>query len=223
MPTATKRITIFISIIIFVTIVSFYAMQKYVEKTNTETINRITHAVTTQELNLQSMAELTRSNGADAVTDRFISDCKAVERQRFDTLLDALSQNISREDLTELNTLFYSCGSFYADRKSIMAIKLDQEVEHLHDLQNILATISTIPKEQISGAATWKEIAEAELKTAEYFKTLVALQGSIITDLLSGKRTDSPELIATLTEVNSVRGQMVVLSKQIEVSKEKLQ
>ena len=223
MPTATKRITIFLSVVIVGMVLCFYAVQKYVEKTNSTTINQISLAVSKQEVILKSLAELTRSNGADAVTDRFISDCKAVERIRFDTLLDSLSKNLSNSDLTEVNSLFFKCGSFYAHRKSIMAIKLSQEVDHLNTLHSILTSISSVPKENFTTVATWKEIAEAELKTAEYFNTLVDLQGNVITDLLSGKRSDSPELIATLTEVNSVRGQMLVLSKQIEVSKGKLE
>ncbi len=223
MPTATKRITLFIVLLIVVTIFCFYTVQKYIYNTNQETVNQISSAVSEQELSLKSLAELTRSNGADAVTDRFIADCKAVERIRFDTLLDALSKNISKGDLQEVNSLFFKCGSFYADRKSIMAIKLAQQVEHFDSLHTILATVTTVPSENLTTIATWIEIAEAELKTAEYFNTLVKLQGSIITDLLSGKRSDSPELVATLTEVNSVRGQMLILSKQIEVSKGKLE
>lgn len=223
MPTATKRITLSIIVLIGVLIFSFYALETYIKKSNTEAITSINTAITKQELNLVALAELTRSNGADSITDRFITDCKALERQRFDTLLDALSKNISAGELSELNSLFYVCGSFYADRKSTMAIKLTSEVEDLETLHTILATITTLPEKNVSSAAIWNEIAEAELKTAEYFNTLVDLQGSIITDLLSGKRSDSPELIATLTEVNSVRGQMLVLSKQIEVSKQKLQ
>ena len=222
MPTATKRITVCIIVLIGVLIFSFYALETYIEKSITEAITSINTAITKQELNLVALAELTRSNGADSITDRFITDCKALERQRFDTLLDALSKNISAGELSELNSLFYACGSFYADRKSTMAIKLASEVEDLETLHTILATITTLPEKNVSSAAIWNEIAEAELKTAEYFNTLVDLQGSIITDLLSGKRSDSPELIATLTEVNSVRGQMLVLSKQIEVSKQKL-
>ena len=223
MPTATKRITIFLLVVLVGILFCFYSVQKYIKNSNSTTINQISLAVSEQEGVLKSLAELTRSNGADAVTDRFINDCKAVERIRFDTLLDSLSKNLSGNDLAEVNSLFFKCGSFYAHRKSIMAIKLSQEVDHLDTLYSVLATISAVPKEKSTTVATWKEIAEAELKIAEYFNTLVDLQGSIITDLLSGKRSDSSELVATLTEVNSVRGQMLVLSKQIEVSKGKLE
>jgi hypothetical protein len=47
----------------------------------------------------------------------------------------------------------------------------------------------------------------------------VLLQGKIITELNAGKQATSPELTATLTEVNTVRGQMLILSNQIEVYK----
>lgn len=223
MTTATKRISVFILIILTLTILCLYAVQNYVKNSNAKTIDSITMKVTEQKLKLAALATLTRSNGADSVTDRFVVDCNAMSRQRFDTLLDTLSKNISNQDLSELKSLFYSCGSFYADRKATMAIKLEQEVDHLHTLNAIMATVTTVSDKDLVSLSIWKEIAEAELKTAEYFNSLVALQGTIITDLLSGKRADSPELIATLTEVNSIRGQMVVLSKQIEVNKTKLE
>lgn len=223
MSTHTKRITVIIIVLLAITSLFFYGVEQYIKQTNTAIISRLETAVQAQEVQLFSLAEVTRSNGADSMTDRFINDCKASERQRFDTLLDSLSNNISNTELIELNALFYKCGSFYADQKSIMAIKLSQEVEHLEILQNLQAAIIALPEEEIATLVTWKEIAEAELKTAEYFNTLVDLQGSIITDLLSGKRADSTELVTTLTEVNSVRGQMLVLSKQIEVNKAKLQ
>ncbi len=223
MPTNTKRITSIIILLIIGIGICLYALPRYIEQAHQETVTRLETAVTAQEMRLNELAELTRSNGADTITDRFVADCKAVERQRFDALLDLLSKNISNSELNELNSLFFKCGSFYADRKSTMAIKLAQEVDHLDTLQNLQASVATLPEESLNTLSTWKEISEAELKTAEYFNTLVDLQGSIITDLLGGKRSDSPELVATLTEVNSVRGQMLVLSKQIEVNKTKLQ
>ena len=223
MSTKTKRITLIIIALIVAMGIGMYSVDKYIAQAHSETITRLDLAIATQEIQLDTVAELARSNGADAITDRFVVDCKAVERQRFDTLLDLLSKNISQTELLELNSLLYKCGSYYADRKTSMAIKLAQEVEYLETLQTIQAAITSLPEASISTLAVWKEISEAELKAAEYFNTLVDLQGNIITELRAGKRSDSPELTATLTEVNSVRGQMLVLSKQIEVNKEKLQ
>ena len=223
MSTQTKRTTRIIIVLISIVVLCFYGVKQYIAKSNTETVDKLASAITAQEESLVNLAELTRSNGSDLLTSRLITDCKALDRQRFDTLLDLLSKIISRTELVELNELFFKCGSFYADRKSMMAIKLSQQVDQLETLLTIEAVITAPAKNRATHRAIWKEIAEAELKTAEYFNSLVDLQGSIIKDLLSGKLTDSPELVATITEVNVVRGQMLILSKQIEVNKAKLQ
>ena len=223
MLTQTKRISISIAALIVLLGIGFYSVGQYIERANKETVTRLESAITAQEIKLATVAELTRSNGADAITDRFVVDCKSASRQRFDTLLDLLSKTITQSELTELTSLFYVCGSYYADRKSIMAIKLAQEVEHLESLHTVQSAIAAVPERSLATLALWNEIAAAELKTAEYFNTLVDLQESIIADLKLGKKSDSSELNATLTEVNSVRGQMLVLSKQIEVNKQQLQ
>jgi len=67
----------------------------------------------------------------------------------------------------------------------------------------------------------WRNLAEAEIKTAEFFNQLVVLQGTIISELIAGKSATSPSVVVTLNEVNAVRGQMTILSSQIEVEKAK--
>ena len=219
MPIITRRVTISIILTLIITTIGIYSLKQYSAQANELAVARIDVAITEHLAVLATLAESTRSNSADSITNRFVVDCNAVNRQRFDTLLDSLSNTISSADLAELNTLFYSCGSFYADRRATMAIKLAQAVEYLAELIDIESSLITVPESRNTKLNAWKQLSEAELKTAEYFQTLVALQGKIISDLRSGKSSNAPEIIATLTEVNSVRGQMLVLSKQIEVNK----
>lgn len=219
MNVETKRVTIALILTIILLITLYFIVRYTVDAQNRETVAALDTAILEQEKILISLAEVTRINGADAATERIIIDCKPDERQQFDKLLDLLSATISKNQLTELNTLFYKCGSFFSDRKSVMATRLVREVEIFSDylaLRNVMDSQS--PDEQTKLVA-WEKLAEAELKTAEYFNQLVLLQGRIITELNAGKNANSPELISTLNEVNSVRGQMVVLSKQIEVLK----
>lgn len=215
----TRRVTI-ILILAVVLLISFYFLVRYTAVVqNRNTVAALDAIISSQEKLVTALAETTRTGGADSLSERLILDCNLSERQRFDTLLDLLSGRITPPELTELNTLFYRCGDFYANRKSAMATKLAREVEvfsKYYDLRRIFSN-QTLPTE--AKLDSWKKIAEAELKTAEYFNQLVVLQGNIIAELTAGKAATSDAIVTTLGEVNSARGQMVILSKQIEVYK----
>jgi hypothetical protein len=219
MKVETRRVTVALILAVILLISLYFIVRYIVDNQNRDTVAALDTRIFDQEKLLISLAEATRVNGADAATERIIVDCKADERQQFDKLLDLLSANISASQLTELNTLFYKCGSFYSDRKSVMATRLVREVEVLSQYLTLRSVMSTVTDTESKKLESWKNLAEAELKTAEYFNQLVLLQGKIITELNSGKKPGSPELLATLNDVNNVRGQMLILSKQIEVFK----
>jgi hypothetical protein len=215
----TTRVTVVLILAVILLISLYFVVRYTITAHNRTTAAELETLIFNQEKLLISLAEATRVNGADSATERIIIDCKADERQRFDTLLDLLSTTISNEQLRELNTLFYKCGSFYADRKSVMATRLIREVEVFSEyvtLRNILSKTSFNNSPKIEA---WQKLAEAELKTAEYFNQLVLHQGTIINLLNTGKIAASPEVVAVLGLVSTVRGQMLVLGTQIEVYK----
>jgi hypothetical protein len=215
----TTRVTVALALAVVLLISLYFVVRYTVTVHNRATVAELESVILSQEKLLLSLADATRVNGADSATERIIFDCKAEERQRFDTLLDLLSANISKAELTELNTLFYKCGSFFADRKSVMATRLVREVEVFSDYLSLRDILKNTATDETRTLEAWKKLAEAELKTAEYFNQLVQLQGTIITQLNSGKQGTSPEVMATLNEVSTVRGQMLVLGTQIEVFK----
>jgi len=219
MNQTTRRVTAALILCVAVIIGLYFLVLYSVDIQNRDTLVKLDSTILNQEKLLISLSEATRVNGADEATERIIVDCKASERQRFDQLLDSLSGNIKTSELKELDELFYKCGSFYADRKSVMATRLVREVDILEEYQNLRSVLSNQGLDQTDKITAWRNLAEAELKTAEYFKQLVMLQGTIITQLNSGKSANSPEIVATLNEVSSVRGQMLILSKQIEIHK----
>lgn len=169
-----------------------------------------------QKLQLVQIADLTRQNGADAITERIIVDCSAPDRQRFDVLLDALAGTITPPELSELEDLFYKCGRFFADRRAVMASRLVREVSIYHAYASLRETLLKRDDDLIAQLETWKQLADAELETAEYFNELVTLQGKIIAELRSGKSRNSVELTDTLAEVQNIRVKMSILGKQIE-------
>lgn len=218
MKVDTKRVTLTLILTIILLIGLYFIVRYTIDAQNRETVAALDTAIVEQEKNLLTLAEITRTNGADKATERIIADCTYDERQQFDKLLDLLSANISQQQLTDLNTLFYKCGSFYADRKAVMATRLVREVEIYADYLKLRSVMSN-DAGKTKSVESWTNLAEAELKTAEFFNQLVSLQGKVITELNAGKKADSPEIAETLKEVNTVRGQMLVLSKQIEVYK----
>lgn len=221
MKTDTKRITMILIVLLVVVVSVYFLINYFASMQNKQTLDKINSAIINQELVLAKISDLTRTNGADAVTEKIIPDCGPNERQRFDNLLGSLSTSIKNSELTELNNLFYLCGSFYSDRKAVMAARLSREVEIFDEYLALKTALENKTTQENTKLVAWQELAADEVKTAEYFNALVALQGKIITDLLLGKKADSPEVVATLTEVSNVRGQMLLLSKQIEVNKTK--
>jgi hypothetical protein len=175
-----------------------------------------------QELALVEIADVTRQNGADEVTESIVVDCAPTERQRFDGLLNQLSTAISRTELMELDSLFFKCGSFFADRKAIMAVRLEREASIYTDYvalrTELIGTDERLSKRQV----LWEQVAKDELALATEFNELVDLQREIIMTLLAGKDRNSPEISATLAKVNEVRNAMTIRVSQIENARQEL-
>ncbi len=169
-----------------------------------------------QELVLVTVADLVKQSAADEITERIIVDCSGGERQRFDQLLDRLSINITRTELTELDTLFLKCGRFYADRKSVMAARLMREVSVYKSLIELREQTSEFAEVSLERVQKWQQVAEAEMVLATNFTKLVDLQGDIILTLLAGKDRNSTEIKATLEEVQNTRNNMTMQSKQVD-------
>ena len=186
------------------------------------TVQLVDDEVSKQKAVLVYVADLTRQNSADDATNKIVADCNTTDRQRFDTLLDLLSKNISETELKELNGLFYQCGRFYAERKAMMASRLTREVTTYKTLKNLRAAIQADNVDYAPELAAWQSIADAEQKWADYFNELVTHQGTIITLLLEGKRTTSPEVVAVLGDASAARQQMELLGIQIQGYRETL-
>lgn len=162
-----------------------------------------------QDLLIAEIVELLRTSGADEVTERIVVDCPAAERARFDQLLDQLQTAVTLTEINELETLFYKCGSFYPDRKSIMAARLAREVEIYAEYVRMYANLNEEAGEEIEErAALWRQVAEVELRIADLFNQLAPLQEKIIVALKNGQSRSSSEIQATLKEVANVRIEM---------------
>ncbi|MFM2339450.1 MAG: hypothetical protein RLZZ360_86 [Candidatus Parcubacteria bacterium] len=176
-----------------------------------------------QELVLATIADLTKRNEADEITERIVVDCQPTERQRFEVLLDKLSASISKPELSELDRLFFACGRYFADKKSVMAARLAREVTVYDEYITLRSRILETEDEKTNRVALWQRIAEDELTMAADFTQLVELQGDIILALLAGKSRDSEEIMNTLKSVTDLKNNMTVRMQQIETTRRELQ
>jgi len=202
-------------IVALIGLVLYGAVLKIVDNKTELLQAELQNRIESQTILLAAIADATKRNNAVEPVSLVVRDCATDKRKMFDTLLDKLSTTISGTELTELSELFYQCGNFYALQRSLMTLVLNREVEALNDAVNLSLLTSASTTAELT-VKTWQDIASSEIKISSFFDQLVMLQGSIITALQSGKNSSSPEVTAVLVEVAQVRGQMVVLSKQVD-------
>lgn len=156
--------------------------------------------VSEQRALLVTIAETTARNGADTATEKIITDCSVSERTEFDALLDKLNNNLSKTELATLERLFGRCGSFYAERKSVMVARLEREVEVYENFVNQLEKIDPRDIEEYK-VSEWKLLVEDEKIQSTEFSALVNYQDTIIKSLLEGKSSESGEILNVLKSV----------------------
>lgn len=211
-----KKTALVVTVSIIILLGVRVLIQTLIKNHDSVTLHIIDTEIIQQRARVVATADLTRQNGADAETEQIVSDCKGVDRQRFDTLLDSLSQSITTVELAELDVLFYKCGNFYAERKSVMSARLHREVAFFADLLSMRSHINPYDAPTNEEIQAWQKIATAELTWSKYFNDLVTYQGTIITLLRSGKAAAAPDVVAVLSQVKNARQQMEVLGSEIK-------
>lgn len=203
--------------IIVIVIVASYGLISFEKKQQNKTvISLLKNEVEEQSAVLIKVSNLTRANTSDELTSKVVVDCSADDRKKFEGLLDKLSSTITLAELTSLDSLFYKCGSFNADQKSMMAVSLVREVGIFNNMISLKNEFDEKTDEESNKIKSWQTLAELELQSAQYFNSLVDIQGQIISLLISGKRSDSEEVKSVLAEASSEKGKIIVLNKQIE-------
>ncbi len=195
--------------------VVLFALVRYIVAERFADLELETQVLITEQAGLlATIAETMARNGADQVTEQIIRDCSVAERTAFDTLLSRLNTGLARSELIELERLFGRCGNFYAERKSVMAARLEREVEIYDMFVKQLANISGTHAADSYSVGTWRELVELERKQSNLFSELVTTQDQIITTLLTGKSATSPEIQVILENAQSIQETLIVTSAQ---------
>lgn len=211
-----------ILVILLLAGVMWYASLMIVTNQTEDLTATITLQLSEQRSLLNTVAEITARNGADQITESIIRDCSVVERTSFDTLLGRLDSGLGRTDLVELDRLFGRCGSFFSERKIVMASRLEREIGVYENYVTQLATLTGQSTETEYQVETWKKLAEQEQMLSEQFSRLVDLQDEIITTLLSGKSRDGEEIQTILREVKDTQDGLIIQNAQTGTTRSEL-
>jgi len=168
--------------------------------------------ISTQEARLSELASLTDRNTADETVQEIISDC--ADRGRFEELISRLG-SLERAQLLEAQRLFASCGDFHAVQKNFMVSRLERESSVLKNLAELLATLSEDPTAE-DRANDWERYASLEAQRAALMSEEVAIQESIMTELIKGTSVQSGTVSELSGRAQNIGEQLQVLDRQID-------
>ncbi len=164
----------------------------YVDQVHSDIESRIIHNIEVTNERLNELSVITDRNGADALTEKIISDCP--RRGEFENLLNVLG-TLSQKDLITMQQLFESCGSFYAERKALMVSHLEREFQDLESSLSLLGDIRDLEVEEVR-LKDWGKLIELEKTRSSFLSEQTKIQEEIIALLLQkGAQTRINELV----------------------------
>lgn len=163
---------------------------------------------------LVSIAETTARNGGDAITETIVKDCTTGERLEFENLLSSLDAGLRQSQLIELERLFGRCGSFYAERKSVVIARMDREFQLYKSYTRQLEQLRGRELTDEFQLPEWESLVLLEQQQSSLFSKLVTLQDDIISTLLTEKSVDSLEIKEILTEVRESQENLALANTQ---------
>ncbi len=191
----------------------------YVQYQKVEAVSAIKQRIDAQQQILSSLATLTDRNGTDAVTDSIIKDCKSENREKFDRLLSTLA-DLPYNDIVTVNQLFDGCGSYYAERKSLMVARLEQEFRTYKDYVSLLTIVQGRSSKNPYPLEQWQELITLEKERSKLGMSLVTIQKEIITLLLDGVSTDAPKMLEKIAQAQEVQDTLSYTGIKIDTLRE---
>lgn len=210
-------------IALFLGALSMYVLVTWFVAQKIAAFNAVVEAqISAQRTTLVALSVITARNGADATVEAIIQDCTGAERARFDTLLSALSKNLTRAELQELDRLFGRCADFFAARKSLTVSQFERELAVYRLLIAQRQQLTPMSDALNQELADWQALLDAEKKLSEGFSALVTLQDNIIQALLAGEAATSPTITDLLATVSQVQDTLSVTNTQARTLRGKL-
>ncbi len=163
-------------------------------------------SISKQEQNILELI-LVIGAGSGPETDtvaEIIPTCQSENSQQYDELLASLDKGLTQGQLANLNNLFNQCGSIPAQRRGVMVLLLEKEVQFHEDKvsQRVLLGKDTYSQEMLQDI---KSLTQKEREVQTHFNALVKLQGEIIQTLLSGAAISSDAINTIQNQVQTVQ------------------
>lgn len=210
------HILISIQLVVVAVVICIAAYSVHVAKHDTYTL--LLSRAHEQVLLLEELFVLTDRNGADSATAEVIKDCP--RRDEFDTLLTSLS-SLGNKDLLRTQQLLESCGGYFAERKALMVVRIEREIDYLRDIVSMLDTLD-VSERPVFSLEEWEILHDHEVRRSGLLNEQVTIQGDIITALL----LSTPESQTKITELSrraqSVGETLMVLDQQIDDQRKQL-
>jgi hypothetical protein len=159
--------------------------------------------------------------GADSVADSIISNCPSNDLASYNQLLGRLNEGLSTAELARLDRDFGRCGYRNYQRRAILVLQFEAQLQVLQQQLQLLALTGT-QSDSEERVVSWDELLTAEQSLTLQFRRLTELQDQIIQSLLLGADIGSPEIEEILLEVKQTRDAMAVRHLQLETLREQL-
>ncbi len=210
----TTHLTVAFHALIVVSVILFSAW--YVDNSREHIEREVMNRISTTENHIIELATITDRNGADALTERIITDCP--RRAEFETLLNALNTANKRE-LLSAQQLFESCGSFFAERKAFMVAELSREYTLLVSDLELLRMLRDLTPQELA-LKDWNALIALETERSSFLTEQTTIQAEIIKLLIEGGNTTriqelvrqaqdvSQSLTITDTQIDLLRGKL---------------
>lgn len=173
-----------------------------------------------QEKTLVSLSEITNRNGADAVAETIIKDCDPANRARFEELLNTLS-TLNGGELSELDSLFSACASFFAERKAVMVSRLEREFEVYEGYIELYATVDDADAIISYPTEDWRQIVALENERKELLQEQLVIQAQVITSIKNGDR-QSDSFQSLLVRASQINEESAAVNSEIAVVRQRL-
>lgn len=212
-----SHIVISIQLLVIAAVIAAAAYTVHASKKSTYEL--VAERAESQVRLLEELFATTDRNGADDAISSVISDCP--HRTEFDSLLGSLG-TLGSKELVKTQQLLESCGGYFAERKALMVVRIEREIEYLEDMIELLKSLEAPYNTQSLHLAEWKLLHEQEVKRSSLLKEQVSLQESIITALLIGTAESRATIADYGKRAQSIGETLMVLDQQIDEQRKQL-
>lgn len=150
-----------------------------------------------------------------------VRDCSPDHRTRFDGLLDSLAV-LSADRLQDANVLFDACGGYFAQKKALLIMQLEDTHDHYVTLAQMLIDVDPQYTTESLGLEDWSKLVAYERERSQLHTQLVDIQREIISELMSGSTVQSERVQQLLQDASHAKDLLQYTNTQVDALKEDL-